>query len=118
MKFLVDQCAGQRLAEWLRGEGHDVVETRERGPDPGDRAILAWAAAESRVLVTMDKDFGLFIFAEGAPCAGLVRLPHVRSTTRIALMRKVLSAYGDKLTQGAVATVQENRVRISWPEAG
>jgi predicted nuclease of predicted toxin-antitoxin system len=35
MKFLVDRCAGKRLADWLRGEGHDVLEARTLGPDPG-----------------------------------------------------------------------------------
>lgn len=57
MRFLIDRCAGRRLADWLRQQGHDVVESRERGRDPGDRTLLEWAAAEERVLVTMDKDF-------------------------------------------------------------
>lgn len=64
MKFLIDRCAGHRLAEWLRQQGHDVLELRERGPDPGDRTLLEWAAADERVLVTMDKDFGEFLFVE------------------------------------------------------
>lgn len=40
MRFLVDRCAGRRLAEWLRSQGHDVLEARELGPNPGDRALL------------------------------------------------------------------------------
>lgn len=36
MKFLVDRCAGRRLAEWLRKQGHDAAESAERGEDPGD----------------------------------------------------------------------------------
>ncbi|MDQ1639449.1 MAG: hypothetical protein QOF62_2788 [Pyrinomonadaceae bacterium] len=43
MRFLVDRCAGTLIADWLRTRGHDVVESRERGPDPGDRVILEWA---------------------------------------------------------------------------
>ncbi|MCE2457864.1 MAG: DUF5615 family PIN-like protein [Dehalococcoidia bacterium] len=53
MRFLVDRCAGARLAEWLRINGHDVVEARELGPDPGDRALLELAA-----LVTSSALFG------------------------------------------------------------
>jgi len=34
MKFLIDRCAGHRLAEWLRGLGHEVAETKDREPDP------------------------------------------------------------------------------------
>ena len=66
MKFLVDRCAGRRLADWLRAEGYDVVETRERGTDPGDPVILRWAADDGRVLITIDTDFGRIVFAEGA----------------------------------------------------
>ena len=58
MKFLIDRCAGRILADWLRKQGHDVVESRELGPDPGDRALLDWAAKETRILVTIDTDFG------------------------------------------------------------
>ncbi len=58
MRFLIDRCAGRRIADWLRDRGHDVVESRERGTDPGDRILLEWAALERRILMTMDEDFG------------------------------------------------------------
>ena len=75
MRFLVDRCAGRRLAEWLHSAGHDVVEVRLLGPDPGDRALLEMAAADSRILVTIDTDFGELIYLRGSPHAGLIRLP-------------------------------------------
>ena len=65
MRFLIDRCAGTFIAEWLRTQGHDVVESRERGPDPGDRVLLEWAAQESRILITIDTDFGQLVFLEG-----------------------------------------------------
>jgi len=46
MKFLVDRCAGRRLAEWLRTEGYDVVYAPALGPDPGDGALLEWSDLE------------------------------------------------------------------------
>ena len=75
MRFLIDRCAGHQLAEWLRGLGHEVAETKDRGPDPGDAAILKLATAEGRILVTIDTDFRELIFARGARHSGLVRLP-------------------------------------------
>lgn len=113
MKFLVDRCAGRRLAVWLRDLGHDVVESRDKGPDPGDRVLLEWAAAEGRILITMDKDFGEFIFVEKLTHCGLVRLPDVPAATRIALMEKVLTAHGGDLAEHAVITVRGGRIRIS-----
>lgn len=86
MKFLVDRCAGRRLAEWLRGQGHDVIESQEWGPDPGDRVLLERAAADERILVTLDTDFGELVYVEEMPHAGLVRLPDVPAERRIALM--------------------------------
>ena len=72
MRFLVDRCAGHRLAEWLRSQGHDVLESPDLGPDPGDRALLERAASEGRILVTIDTDFGEHVYVEEVPHAGLV----------------------------------------------
>ena len=116
MKFLVDRCAGHRLAQWLREEGHDVVESAERGEDPGDVAILDWAATERRILITMDKDFGELVFKEGLAHAGLLRLPDVRLERRIALMKRLLEEQGSALEAGAIVTVRGDRVRVSLPE--
>ena len=113
MRFLIDRCAGRRLADWLRDQRHDVVESRERGPDPGDRILLEWSASERRILVTMDKDFGQFIFVENAPHGGLVRLPDVSAARRIELMERLLRDHTQELADGAILTVRGERIRIS-----
>lgn len=113
MKFLIDRCAGRRLAQWLRNENHDVSESRDRGPDPGDRIILQWAAAEERILVTMDKDYGEFVFVEKARHCGLIRLPHIPSDTRITLMQDILEHHSRELSERAIITVRGGRIRIS-----
>ena len=94
MGFLIDRCTGRRLAEWLRAEGHDVVEARaEHGPDPGDAALLRRAADEGRILVTIDTAFGALIYLRGAPHRGLIRLPDVPAAQRIAIMRQILGSH-------------------------
>jgi predicted nuclease of predicted toxin-antitoxin system len=113
VKFLIDRCAGHRLAEWLRAQGHDVVESRERGPDPGDRVLLEWAGAEDRILVAMDKDFGVFIFLDKAPHCGIIRLPDVPADRRIQLMKKVLKDHCTELLNRAIVTVRGGRIRVS-----
>jgi predicted nuclease of predicted toxin-antitoxin system len=90
-----------------------VVESRERSPDPGDRKLLEWAAAERRVLVTMDKDFGELIFAGRASHCGLVRFPDLSAERRIALMERILADYSHELAAHSVITVRGGRVRIS-----
>lgn len=113
MKFLIDRCAGHTLAEWLRRQGHDVTEAFERNPDPGDKSLLEWAAAEQRILVTIDKDFGALVHLGQAKHTGLVRLPDVPATQRIAIFVQLLQKHGDDLKNGAIITVRGGRIRVS-----
>lgn len=113
MRFLIDRCAGKRLADWLRQQAHDVLESQERGADPGDRNLLIWAHSEQRVLVTMDKDFGKLVFHSGEAHSGVVRLPDVPAQERIALMDVILERHETDLLSGAVITVKGERIRIS-----
>ena len=113
MKFLVDRCAGRRLAEWLHAGGHDVVEARQLGPDPGDLALLQWAAREQRILVTIDTDFGTLVFVENVSHCGIIRLPDVPAEKRIALFKELLIRHIDDLEAGAILTIRGNRIRVT-----
>ena len=115
MRFLIDRCAGQRLTQWLRSQGHDVVESRDLGDDPGDRALLERAAADDRILVTLDADFAELIYVREAAHAGLVRLPDVPAMERIALMAEVIERHPRALETRAVVTVRDARIRVSRP---
>jgi len=113
VKFLVDRCTGKRLADWLRQNGHDVVESRELGPDPGDRTLLEIAAREKRILVTIDTDFGGFVFQEGMAHTGIVRLPDVPSDKRIAIFTELFARHSIDLESEAIITIRGNRIRVS-----
>ena len=113
MKFLVDRCAGRLLADWLRSQGHDVLESSDLGPDPGDRALLDWASKEARILVTIDTDFGELIYLENLSHAGLVRLPDVPSRERLLIIQDLLRRYETDLQDAAIITVRGGRIRIS-----
>ena len=115
MKFLVDRCAGRRLADWLRTAGHDVIAAAEQGPDPGDAALLRQAVVEDRVLVTIDSDFSTLVYRFGASHRGIVRLPDVPATERIRLMDDLLARHALVLP-GAIVTVKGNRIRWSGPQ--
>ena len=113
MRFLVDRCAGRRLANWLREQGHDIVDARDWGPDPGDRSVLDRATAETRILVTIDTDFGELIFRHGARHKGIIRLPDVPASERIIIMADLITRYATELEGGAMVTVRGNRVRVA-----
>jgi predicted nuclease of predicted toxin-antitoxin system len=113
VKFFIDRCAGKRLADWIRRQGHDVLESVELGPDPGDRAILELAAREKRILVTIDTDFGTLIFQEGLNHSGIVRLPDVIAEKRIMLFSILLAKHTTDLESGSIITIRGNRIRVS-----
>ena len=78
MRFLADENLPGRLVAALRAAGHDVAWVRTEAPGSDDRTVLAMAAAEQRVLVTFDKDFGELAGRAGLPMASgviLLRVP-------------------------------------------
>jgi len=113
MRFLVDRCAGARLARWLREQGHDVVDSGQQPSDPGDAALLRRALDEDRILITIDHDFGQLVFATQQPHRGLVRLPDCPAEQRIEIVADLLARHASDLEARAIVTVRDGRIRIS-----
>ena len=90
-----------------------MVESRERGPDPGDRILLHWADQESRILITIDTDFGQLVFLEGQSHSGLIRLPDVSSRERVAIINDLIARFQKELEARAIITVRGGKIRIS-----
>jgi predicted nuclease of predicted toxin-antitoxin system len=113
VKVLIDVSAGQAIAEVLRNLGHDVVSVRDRDPRMGDADILTWAVAESRLVVTMDKDFGELVYRGGQAHHGvlLLRLEDAGIAEKERVTREVLINYGDQLA-GRFSVYQDGRLRI------
>jgi predicted nuclease of predicted toxin-antitoxin system len=114
MKFLVDVCAGNRLANWLKDHGHDVLEVRDREPTMADEEILHWANVEKRVIVTMDKDFGTLAVALNQPHNGIVRLPDVPVLDRQRMMDQVILTHSQDLEDRAIITVSRRHIRVRF----
>jgi predicted nuclease of predicted toxin-antitoxin system len=113
VRFLVDRCAGRRLANWLRQQGHDVRDARDEVADPGDAALLRVAVAERRALITIDTDFGTLVYLAGAAHAGIIRLPDVPARSRIALVEQILLGWTEAEIGSAMIIVTGNRIRFS-----
>lgn len=69
MRVLADENLPGRLVAALRSDGHDVMWVRTKAPGSDDPTVLAMAAAERRILVTFDKDFGELAANFGLPAA-------------------------------------------------
>ncbi len=88
MRFLVDECTGPAVAQWLR--------------------------QQNRILITNDKDFGDLVFRDRKPHKGviLLRLEDERSANKIAVLRRLFEKY-EKSLPGHFIVVTETTVRIT-----
>lgn len=116
MRLLLDTCVWGGALQALQTAGHDVVWTGGWAQDPGDRQILKLAQRESRVLVTLDKDFGELAIVFGEPHCGIIRLVGISAREQATYCLAVLDKYGQELAQGALVTVDSSRTRIRSPE--
>ncbi len=74
MRFLIDECTGPEVAEWLLEQGHDVFSVFHSARGLDDEAIIEKAFRENRVLITNDKGFGLLVFLKRIPRHGVILL--------------------------------------------
>ncbi len=114
--MLLDSCIGKSVRKTLATAGYDVIWSGDWDEDPGDEEILAQAFEESRILVTLDKDFGELAIVKGSPHKGILRLVDLNSEQQSQVGLTVLSLYGDELSTGAIITANSTRVRIRPPD--
>ena len=114
MRFLVDECTGPAVAQWLRRQGHDVFSVYEEARGLGDDEVIRKAFAESRILITNDKDFGDKVYRERQSHRGVVflRLGDERAAAKIESVRRLLETYSDRLANHFVV-VTGQRVRLA-----
>lgn len=113
MRLLADENFPGAAVEGLRRRGHDVAWVRTEMPGLGDEGVLLRAAAEGRILLTFDKDFGELAFKKGlpAPCGiVLFRISPASPSLIARLAIEVLEARAD--WSGHFAVVEEDRVRM------
>jgi predicted nuclease of predicted toxin-antitoxin system len=99
----------------LSEAGHDVVWAGDWPTDPGDEEILHRAHQESRVLVTLDKDFGELAVVRGRSHSGIVRLVALSTAQQSETCAAILERYGRELKAGAIVTAETTRIRVRPP---
>lgn len=113
MRLLANENFPSDAVRALRKDGHDVSWVRTECPGMSDRGVLAKAQNESRIVVTLDKDFGELAFRLGLPASSGVILFRItpRSPRFIAdFAAQALKTRSD--WAGHFSVVQEHRVRM------
>ena len=112
MKLLLDTCVWGGAKADLVAAGYDVVWCGDWEQDPGDEEIIALAHREQRILITLDKDFGELAIVKRRPHSGIIRLVDIRARKQGKHCLLVLERYRRELLDGAIVTLQANRIRI------
>lgn len=113
MRWLVDECVHAHIVRELRSDGHDVLAVAEAFPSLNDGPILAATAAENRILLTQDLDFGELVFRRHLPAMNGIVLIRMRLHSIDAVcerFRAALKELGHSL-EGRYVVIDDNRIR-------
>lgn len=116
MRLLLDENLSPVLSGFLIEAGHDVVHVRDRGlTSANDDVVLELAAAEDRVLISADTDFGTLLARSGASKPSVVLIRRAvgrRAAEQARLIIDNLPVVRDDLQGGAVVVLGEKTIRI------
>ena len=115
MKLLLDQGLPHSTAGLLRSRGVEAVHTSEVGLAAADDGeILARAAGEGRIVVTLDADFHALLAAQraGEPSVVRIRIEGLKASPLATLVEEAIGACAQELDRGAAVTVQPGKARV------
>ncbi len=104
MRLVADESCDFAVVSAVRSAGHDVISITERMPGAEDEQVIKLAAAERRLLLTEDKDFGQLVI--------LIRYP---STARSTLTDEVVKLLAERMESlySRFAVMEPGRVRVT-----
>lgn len=113
MRFIIDECVGTTMVQWLKSQNHTAFSVFDDWRGATDDDILKKCFQEKYILITSDKDFGEMVFRNQKVHSGiiLIRCQPNNFKKRIEVLEKSLQNHQDKLANNFVV-VTNNNVRI------
>jgi len=116
VRILLDNCVWSGVSRDLKSVGYDVVWVGDFAKDPGDLHIIRMANQQSRILITLDKDFGELAVFRGEPHKGIVRVVDHSVVELGSVCKSILEKYQNELLNSAIITVDKRKTRIRLRE--
>jgi predicted nuclease of predicted toxin-antitoxin system len=121
MRFLADENFPRPALEALRKAGWEVVSIAEECPGVPDEDVAALCAAQERILLTFDKDFGELVFRRGLPAGSgvvLFRLTPDSPAEAAEVALALVQSHPDLTGSFCVVTRDRIRIRPLNPRSG
>jgi predicted nuclease of predicted toxin-antitoxin system len=116
MRFLVDNALSPALATLLTDAGHDAVHVRSLDLQHAqDIEIFERAAADNRVVVSADTDFGTLLATRSVRKPSVIQFRGRGSRKPDALAHTLLPnlpQFSEALERGSIVTVEPSRIRV------
>src|SRR5712691_3671083 len=116
MRFLVDNALSPILATLLKQADHNALHVRDIDLHRSDDVVIFdRAAAEDRIVVSADTDFGTLLATRTAQKPSVIQFRGRGSRRPDALARALLSnlsQLAEALASGSIVTFEPSRVRV------
>jgi hypothetical protein len=113
MRFLADENFPGAAVDALGRAGHDVVWIAMVAPGMPDTEVFRWAARESRIILTFDKDFGEIARGAGLPDACGIVLFRLPMPSSVGVGTRLADLVGSRSDwSGHFSVVEADRVRM------
>jgi len=119
VKFKIDENLPSEACQILRTAGHDAISVLDqRLGGRSDAGIAIVCKSESRILVTLDTDFGNILAYPPRDYPGIVviRSDDQAKSTVLDFIRRIVAVLMSESPQGQLWIVEPNRIRIRGPE--
>ena len=115
MEFKIDENLPSEVCDLLRNVGHDAVSVLDQhlGGQP-DADIASVCKTESRILITLDTDFGNILAYPPGDFAGIIviRSDDQAKSTVLNFIRRVIAVLPSESPRKHLWIVERNRIRV------
>jgi predicted nuclease of predicted toxin-antitoxin system len=114
LKFIVDECLGIMISDWLKENNYDVVSVYKEFPGINDDEVLSRAIESGRILITNDKGFGAMVNLNKIVHCGIILLrpQNMAFSNQLEILKNLFNKHYNDLSCNFIV-VTEGNIRIS-----